>query len=135
MIGTALASLFGLSSAACPPKLKMLTLYPVFPRLRVGIRLAVRFELSASDGELDCALVIPATATEPSTAAPLLFRKRRRSLWDDLEESLSLIVSSPQKGKSQLGTLYSCGSWLGACQCHLLHLKFNRGQTTIRCDS
>src|SRR5215467_15143137 len=91
MIGTALASLFGFSRAACPPKLKRPTLYPVFPRLRVGIRWGVRLELSASAGAADCALLSRGIATEPKSAAPLIFRKLRRSLRDNLTESLSLI--------------------------------------------
>ena len=37
MIGTAMSSLCARSSDACPPRLKMPTLYPVLPRLRVGI--------------------------------------------------------------------------------------------------
>ena len=42
MIGTATSKLFGFSSAAWPPRLKMPTLYPVFPKLRVGIAVNVR---------------------------------------------------------------------------------------------
>src|ERR1700761_411924 len=80
MIGTATSKLSGFSSAACPPRLKIPTLYPVFPRLRVGIAAIVR----GFAGIGPSVVVAPRAGTtpwesNPAATAPPVFRKVRRS--------------------------------------------------------
>src|SRR5580658_6615437 len=90
MMGTALASLLAFSKAAWPPRLKMPTLYPVFPRFRVGME----SEVEALEGRglgtrAGCAPAISGRAAEPSAAAvmiPPALRKARRLLFDDLPD-------------------------------------------------
>src|SRR6266567_4241250 len=87
MMGTATSSLCPRSSVACPPRLKMPTLYPVLPRLRVGIPPTA----GASFASAELAPVAPCARTNvgmvaaPSTAAPPTFRKLRRS--EDFRDS------------------------------------------------
>src|ERR1700733_8047461 len=84
MMGTAMASLLGLSREAWPPRLKMPTLYPVLPRLRVGIA----FEVAELEGKglvagADWLRAICGTAAELSAAAvmrPPVLRNERRLL-------------------------------------------------------
>src|SRR5271156_2868633 len=96
-MGTATASLLAFSSAAWPPRLKMPTLYPVFPRFRVGMASDVAAfagsALKAGPGRL---LATSGSAAEPSAAAvmiPPALRKARRFfvvfLLDDLSDILS----------------------------------------------
>src|ERR1700760_2559866 len=80
MIGTATSKLSGFSSAACPPRLKIPTLYPVLPRLRVGIAAIVR----GFAGIGPSVVVAPRAGTtpwesNPAATAPPVFRKVRRS--------------------------------------------------------
>jgi hypothetical protein len=85
MIGTAIASLLALSSEAWPPRLKMPTLYPVFPRLRVGMAFVVAEFKGRGRDELDWPRATRGRAAEPSAAAvmrPPAFKNVRRSLWD-----------------------------------------------------
>src|SRR5690348_11505675 len=96
MIGTATSSLCAFSSDACPPKLKMPTLKPVFPRFRVGIGVA---------GGASAAVAVSITfgsALEPSMAAvitPPLLRNARRLLFEDCEdEFLRMIFLSAGEG-------------------------------------
>src|SRR5215831_2771415 len=77
MIGTATSSLCAFSTAACPPRLKMPTLYPVLPRLRVGME----GDVLGFDGSLLSERAISGRADAPSTAAviaPLALRNARR---------------------------------------------------------
>src|SRR5208282_1152925 len=94
MIGTAESSLCAFSSAACPPRLKMPTLYPVFPRFRVGMEFEdAEFEADGLDGRgseaFDSAVAISAREVEPRTAAvsrPPALRKSRRLRLGDLSD-------------------------------------------------
>src|SRR5579864_9384927 len=95
MMGTAIASLCGFSSDAWPPKLKMPTLYPVFPRFRVGMALVVA-ELEGRELAA-CPRATSGSAAEPSAAAvinPPAFRNVRRSLLDDLSVVCLLMRTS-----------------------------------------
>src|SRR5580698_9435268 len=95
MIGTATAALSGFSRAAWPPNEKIPTLYPVFPRFRVGIASCVR-------GLLGIAGSVPALAPRGSAApvstaaaaAVVPFKNARRS-WFVLITSLSLQGNKP----------------------------------------
>src|SRR5271163_1329360 len=94
MMGTAIASLLAFSSAAWPPRLKMPTLYPVFPRLRVGIEFeAAEFGDGGLEGRgleaFDSAVATSAREVEPRTAAvsrPPALRKSRRLRLADLSD-------------------------------------------------
>src|SRR5271167_217807 len=97
MMGTAIASLLGFSREAWPPRLKMPTLYPVFPRFRVGIASVVA-ELKGKD--LAAAAAWPRAtwgrAAEPSAAAvtrPPVLRNSRRLRLDELSD-LCLLMST-----------------------------------------
>src|SRR5579864_2604679 len=94
MIGTAIGSLCGFSSDAWPPKLKMPTLYPVFPRFRVGMAFVVA-ELEARELAA-CPRATSGSAAEPSAAAvtsPPALRNVRRLLFEDLP-SLGLLMKT-----------------------------------------
>src|ERR1700682_5860431 len=80
MIGTATSKLFPRSSAACPPRLKIPTLYPVLPRLRVGIAACV-LEFTGSAGIVAAATgaAMALCVSKPAATAPPVFRKLRRS--------------------------------------------------------
>src|SRR5579864_1754146 len=98
MIGTATASLCGFSRAACPPKLKMPTLYPVFPRFRVGMEFVVA-ELNGRDpaAATACPRATSGIAADPSAAAvtsPPALRNVRRLLLDDLSNLFLLMKTS-----------------------------------------
>src|SRR5580704_10508542 len=94
MIGTAMASLLTFSSAAWPPRLKMPTLYPVFPRFRVGMEFAAaEFGDEGLDGRefeaFESALATSAREVDPRTAAvsrPPALRKSRRLRLGDLSD-------------------------------------------------
>src|SRR5271165_3352979 len=80
MMGTAASSLCAFSSAACPPRLKMPTLYPVLPRLRVGMAACVlgfagRGGNAAMDGDASAA---PLLVKRAAATAPVALRKLRR---------------------------------------------------------
>src|SRR3954447_19073754 len=78
MMGTALSKLFGFSSAAWPPSEKTPTLYPVRPRLRVGMAFMVTGLEGSAGSDL---LEVTANAVGVSSAAvaaPPTFRKLRR---------------------------------------------------------
>src|SRR5579864_3057311 len=98
MIGTATASLCGFSSAAWPPKLKIPTLYPVFPRFRVGMEFVVA-ELNGREpaAVAACPRATSGSAAEPSAAAvtsPPVLRNVRRLLLDDLPNLFLLMKTS-----------------------------------------
>src|SRR5580700_287428 len=101
MIGTALASLFGFSTAAWPPRLKMPTLYPVFPRLRVGMESEVaEFEGRGREGWADWPCTTSGRAADPIAAAvmiPPALRKARRLLLDGISD-FALLISPPACG-------------------------------------
>src|SRR5215472_19353022 len=82
IIGTAMSKLFGFSSAAWPPKLKMPTLYPVLPRLRVGIADSVLgFQGRGENDKGVCCFAANAAplASNPAATALDVLRKLRRS--------------------------------------------------------
>src|SRR5580698_10176369 len=86
MTGMATASLLAFSSAACPPRLKMPTLYPVFPRFRVGMEPKIAgFERAGFGGAGDWPPATLGSAAEPSAAAvmmPPALRNCRRLFFD-----------------------------------------------------
>src|ERR1035438_6057654 len=97
MIGTATASLFGCSIAACPPRLKIPGRCPVRPRLRVGMAPAVAglngiLALSDVGAEVDAEAVAEVEATAvsasrlparaPAVTAPEVLRKLRRDAFE-----------------------------------------------------
>src|ERR1019366_4779337 len=95
MMGTAASKLFGLSMAACPPRLKMPTLYPVFPRLRVGMDASV-LEFAGRAGSVAAARAgIVTWVRRPAAMAPLVLRKFRRSTEEeDREEKDSFMAGT-----------------------------------------
>src|ERR1700722_576357 len=104
MTEPAAASLFAFSSAACPPRLNIPTLYPVLPRFRVGIASKVAGlygRLLDCGFAMECALATSGRAADPRTAAvamPPVFRKVRRLLDDLRADGLSdigLFTMSP----------------------------------------
>src|SRR5271169_5608325 len=98
MMATAWASLLDLSIAAWPPRLKMPTLYPVFPRFRVGMESEVaEFEGRAREGWADWPRTTSGRAADPSAAAvmiPPALRKVRRLLLDGTSDLALLIIAS-----------------------------------------
>src|ERR1700727_2438752 len=81
MRGTATSKLLAFSSAAWPPSAKTPTLWPVLPRLRVGIASWVRGLLGIGQDLVSAEAVwgsAPARAAAAATVPPL--RKARRSL-------------------------------------------------------
>src|SRR5271163_5365703 len=103
MMGTALASLLAFSIADWPPRLKIPTLYPVFPRFRVGMESEVA--ALAGRGCEGCAgwpLTTSGRAAEPSAAAvmiPPAFRKVRRLLLEEMVD-LDLLMTPPGTAES-----------------------------------
>src|SRR5579872_3689685 len=91
MMGTAMSSLWARSSEACPPRLKMPTLYPVLPRLRVGMASRCGDSLMAA---VAAAAGTFGSAAEPITAAvirPLDLRNARRLLRGDMPGLLLMV--------------------------------------------
>ena len=113
MMGTAVSSLCPRSSAACPPRLKMPTLYPGLAQVARGhqagrgTRGAVACCVAA---ETPCATTA-GIATLPSTAAPLTWRKVRRLLEVDSEDGRLVIEPSEAKSRTlpQTTPFYSLG--------------------------
>src|SRR5271165_6425056 len=106
MMGTAASSLCGRSREACPPRLKMPTLYPVLPRLRVGM----------ASGRVDSAGAAAAAvdslgrAAEPRTAAvitPLDLRNVLRLLRDGLPVWVLFMVSPPSPSEARTNVTHS----------------------------
>src|SRR5579872_2697588 len=79
MMGTATAALFGFSSAPCPPTLKMPTLYPVRPRLRVGMASCDRGLLGMGQVFVSARPCAAPVSTAAAAAAVLPLRNARRS--------------------------------------------------------
>src|ERR1700733_1429500 len=98
MTATAAASLLAFSRAAWPPRLNMPTLYPVFPRLRVGMeRVLAEFDGRGCDDCSDWPRARSGRAAEPKTAAvtrPPVLRKLRRLLMDGCCDLCLLITFS-----------------------------------------
>src|SRR5579871_4821021 len=110
MIGTATSSLCGFSSEAWPPRLKMPTLYPVLPRLRVGIGSGrgVSADFASTVGSFG-------SVTDPKATAvikPLDFRNERRLLWDFSDEGLRMISSNEDEGFSMTEVEHSFDAFL-----------------------
>src|SRR5277367_2147448 len=98
MMGTAFVSLLGFSSAAWPPRLKIPTLYPVLPRLRVGMASEVaEFEGRGLDAGPDWPVTTSGRAAEPRAAAvmiPPALRKVRRLLRGERSD-FDLLITPP----------------------------------------
>src|SRR5580704_13095017 len=78
-MGTATSKLSAFSSAAWPPRLKMATLYPVLPRLRVGMAASVlAFEGSGANEAPAGFASAELLDKRPAATAPPALRKSRR---------------------------------------------------------
>ena len=95
MIGTATASLFQRSRAACPPRPKMLTRRPVLPKLRVGMAAFATFAAADNNGALGLVGAAGIKLCPASTAVitPPNLRNSRRFGGDFFVALFSLIFA------------------------------------------
>src|SRR4051794_41779366 len=78
MMGTAVSKLLAFSRAAWPPSEKMPTLYPVRPRLRVGMAFMVTGLEGSAGSDLLGVTANAVGVSSAAVAAPPTFRKLRR---------------------------------------------------------